>query len=358
MSEHIQNCHVDYIAFSIKPDDTEGFDYFESAVWWIKQIFGPVSVENTGRGWSGFATRLDIPGVGLCAYGGNGGYIHFEITGDGCGRVANWVVLADLLDTCNARLTRIDIAHDDYNGDTLSIDWARAQYNSSGFKPSRGMSPSAHCHSDEGSGKGSTYYVGSRESGKLARIYEKGKQLGDPLSVWVRFEVEWRATHRDLSTDMLRDPTAFFVGAYPCCSFAGSRVETIRTRAFSAAASLEKAVDHACKQAGGVIAALKDLGHSAEEILARIAKPEVSKRLLPNVAALKLAISGEVTFKPPSWWRPPTKEEADRTEAALRLDFSYWRNKWKDLLPENRDPADLAFSRKQTAQYWGASYQG
>lgn len=335
MSDYLQNCHVDFLAFSIKPDDSDGFDYHAAALGIVKAIFGPVTVEDTGRGWSGFACRFDIHGVGLVAWGGNSGVIHFEITSDGCSQVTSWERLADLLDSATTKITRIDIAHDDYEGETLSIDWARHQYMNGGFKPSRGLSPNARCVSDEGSGKGSTYYVGSRESGKLARIYEKGKQLGDPFSRWCRFEVEWRAVHRTLESDMLRDPSRYFVGAYRCCQFAGSRSSTVRTIAYKAAASLEKATDHAIKQAGSVIAAFKMLGHSAEQIIAKLAKPEVSSRLLPNVIALKFAT---VTKKPdvaPAWWRQPTREEADRTAAALSLDFAYWRARWSGFQPEN-----------------------
>lgn len=333
MSEHVQNCQVDYLAFSIKPDETEGLDYMAAALGIIKSIFGPVTVEKTGRGWSGFAVRLDIHGIGLCAFGGNCGVIHFEITGEGCSQVADWNKLADLLDSCNTKLTRVDIAHDDYEGDTLSIDWAREQYQSSGFKPARGMSPKAHSRSDEGSGDGCTFYVGSRESGKIARIYEKGKQLGDPLSPWVRFEVEWRAVHRTLEIQMLRDPTSYFIGAYPCCAFAGCRVSKIRTIAFKAAACLEKAQDHAEKQAGSVIRALLMLGHTADQIVQKLARAVVSPRLLPQVIALLHAKSEKKPEVAPAWWRPPTKEEAERTAASMRLDYSYWKNRWSAFQP-------------------------
>lgn len=357
MSDNLQNCELDHLAFTIKPSETEDFDYFDFGLFLVKKIFGLVSVQKTGRGVFGFAERCDIDGVGFFAYGGNCGAIYFQITGEGCGRVACWNELADLLDSCDARIKRIDIAHDDYHGETLSIDWARQQYHSGGFKPSRGISPKSRMISDEGSGDGCTYYVGSRESGKMARIYEKGKQLGDNLSSWVRFEVEWRATHRDLPVQMLRDPSAYFIGAYPCCAFAGSRLETVRTRAFSAAASVEKALDHACKQAGGVIAALKDLGHTVEEIISKIASPTVSKRLVSNVIALKAARSESKPANAPAWWRPPSSEERSRTESALALDFSYWRNVWKKFQPENRDREELKRNSREAVFAWAHSHQ-
>ncbi|UWT36668.1 replication initiation factor domain-containing protein [Neisseria gonorrhoeae] len=42
---------------------------------------------------------------------------------------------------------------------------------------------------------GKTYGIGSRESSKYVRIYEKGKQLGDKTSTWTRFEIEFKAKH-------------------------------------------------------------------------------------------------------------------------------------------------------------------
>ena len=39
-------------------------------------------------------------------------------------------------------------------------------------------------------GYGRTLYLGARGNGKFLRIYEKGKQLGDRTSPWIRYEVE------------------------------------------------------------------------------------------------------------------------------------------------------------------------
>lgn len=328
MSEHVQNCHVDFLGFTIKPADMDGFDYMAAIVGIVKAIFGPVSIKDTGRGVFGYACRLDIEGVGLVAYGGNGGSIHFEITGDGCALVADWGQLADMLETSDAKITRCDIAHDDYEGDTLSMDWAREQYQTGGFKPSRGVTPNASFVSDEGSGKGCTYYVGSRESGKLARIYEKGKQLGDKFSKWCRFEVEWRAVHRQLPVEMLRDPSAYLVGSYKCAKFIGSRSSLVQTIAFKAAATLEKAADHAEKQAGSVIRAFLDLGHTAEQIIAKLVRPTMTPRLAVNVAALKAYREAEKPLRAPAWWKPVSKEDADRIAAMLNLDLSFWKRKW------------------------------
>lgn len=331
MSDHIQNCHVDYLAFTVRAQDGMSWeDQRQHVLWLIRVVFGPVEVEDTGKGWRGYTDCYRFAGGAIAAFGGdlNKQTIHFDIPGDACSFIANWNELADFLDDYPAKITRCDIAHDDFEGETLSIEWARTQYAQGGFKPSRGISPKSSLVSDEGHGTGSTYYVGSRESGKISRIYEKGKQLGDMFSRWVRFEVEWRATHRELSSNMLRDPSSYLSGSYPCASFISKRVQTIKTVAFKAAAVIEKAIDHATKQAGGLISALRELGHTTEQIIAKIEKPKPSKRLVANIAALKAFKAVERPERAPDWWVKPDADDCARIEKALNLDLSFWRAKW------------------------------
>lgn len=64
-------------------------------------------------------------------------------------------------------------------------------------------------------GKGRTLYVGNRENGKMARIYEKGMQLGAPGHPWVRWEVELHNTDRVIPWEVLLEPGKFLAGTYP-----------------------------------------------------------------------------------------------------------------------------------------------
>ncbi len=43
---------------------------------------------------------------------------------------------------------------------------------------------------------GRTLYIGKRENGKMLRIYEKGKHLGNPVSSWVSVELELKGKNR------------------------------------------------------------------------------------------------------------------------------------------------------------------
>ena len=356
MSDYVQNCHVDYLSFTVKPfsdafsicneyvsvrvsdklNDGEviesgvmSFDYVAFIKDFIYRIFGPVSLNDPGKGILHYSHRFDIPGIGLVAWGGNYDTILFQFSGEGCARIANWNWLADALDDMEAVLTRCDLAHDDYDGETVSVKWAVDQYEKSGFKPSRGISPDSQLLDDMGSGKGKTFYVGSRLSGKLCRIYEKGRQLGDKASNWCRFEVEFRKGHRDLTPDMLRDPTAYLAGSYPCASFLGSRHCQVKTRAFTVVATIQKATEHAKKQAGGLICALLKLGNSAQDIISMLVKPAVSPRLVGAVHDLETR-AGRVVPEVlnPAWWKEPSQKDIERIENSLSADLAYWRNKW------------------------------
>jgi len=90
---------------------------------------------------------------------------------------------------------------DDYEG-RYSLNWAVEQYynnqfNGGGNRPSCGQR--GNWLFPDGNGR--TFYVGKRKNGKLIRIYEKGKQLGDPNSPWVRWEVEQHNRQREIPWD-------------------------------------------------------------------------------------------------------------------------------------------------------------
>ncbi|HGO8429455.1 TPA: replication initiation factor domain-containing protein, partial [Neisseria meningitidis] len=91
-----------------------------------------------------------------------------------------------------------DIAKDFFNGE-YSPNQAREDRNK-GMFTCHHVKPKGEClgsdweEDDEAKmTKGKTYGIGSRESSKYVRVYEKGKQLGDKTSTWTRFEIEFKA---------------------------------------------------------------------------------------------------------------------------------------------------------------------
>jgi len=247
--------------------------------------------------------------------------------------VADWEELASDIEAYGGRITRCDVAADDLDGSGgYSIEWCQTQYHElDGFKPQRGAMPKPSLWSDEGSGAGSTFYVGSRESGKLFRGYEKGKQLGDRASLWFRLEVEYRAVHRELPVQMLTNPGAYLAGAYPClCDLCVEQSRPL-TVAYTSAALLEKAVDHAKKQAGKLVHALLTLnGGDIRDALARIYRPELPDRLKATVLALVSADEQEASDggrMRRQFLYDATDRERRALDRARNLEFSIWRTR-------------------------------
>lgn len=318
---------IDYLGLTIRthPDLLR-----ETAEKLLKQWLGvECRLIETGKGWNGYKCRLDIEGAGLVAFGGNGDTLHIELTGDGCVQVKSWDEVALCLEHLDGKITRVDVAADDMEGQGYDIDWCRNQYQEGGFDPERGAKPKAHFYGDEGSGSGCTYYVGSRETGKLFRGYEKGKEQGDPDSPWFRLEVEWRNRHREIPINVLRFPEQYFAAAYPCLADFSIEQRPIKTVAHSAAAHIEKAVEHAKKQAGRVLHALLTLnGGNLVEAAARLHVPELPKRLKGYITAFLALDESERTYTDataPAWAHTATPDEVQTLHAAYRLPRAIWR---------------------------------
>lgn len=121
--------------------------------------------------------------------------------------------------TENPRITRIDLALDDFEGVYSSAELADLADTEGKFALTNKV-PSVQHLGDwkRHMGKGRTLQVGTREGGKLYRGYEKGKQLGDSESLWFRHEVELNNKNRYIPLEALVDPTGVFKGCYPYCA--------------------------------------------------------------------------------------------------------------------------------------------
>lgn len=153
--------------------------------------------------------------------------IQLYISGEGCHKVKDWGRVANLIEVMGGRITRCDIAYDDHAG-INDVDKCRRLYDAGEFTSS-GRPPSVNYIDDLGTGSGRTFYVGKRQNGKMLRCYDKGKQLGDKNSDWVRWEVELHAKDRVIPFDVLTEPQEYLAGSYPALSFISSVVQTIKT---------------------------------------------------------------------------------------------------------------------------------
>ena len=275
---------IDALAFSLVPPDEMSY------VWVVEQMqqfldLGPLDLR---RGMFGFRYSARFgDGAGVIAWGGpsQNGKVYFSLMGKGCSMVKDWLALAAWLQQSKATIKRADVAYDDFDGKLLNIEWAVQQYRTEGFNAG-GRTPSHSCAGDWLGGiestKGRTLYIGNRESGKLARFYEKGKQLGEPASPWCRGEVEWRAQDRFIPYDILTRPGHYLAGAYPCLAFLDEQQSTIKTIAKGAQVAYETAVQNAKRAAGKVVNLMLDvLGGDYAEVVQSLIRDGYPARIDP-----------------------------------------------------------------------------
>ncbi len=246
---------IDAMAFSIVPPDEKSYD------WVLREMaqFVEISDLQHRKGLYGFRfSALFGDGAGIVAWGGESqrGRVYFSLMGKGCSMVTRWADLASWLQQHRATIKRADLAYDDFRGKLVSIAWAIEQYRAGGFNAG-GRKPIHTCYGDwlegESSTKGRTLGIGNRASGKYARIYEKGKQLGDASNPWTRVEVEWLAQDRVIPYDILTRPSHYLAGAYPCLSFLSEEQSVIKTVTKAAQIAFDAAVENAKQHCGKLV---------------------------------------------------------------------------------------------------------
>lgn len=159
-------------------------------------------------------------------FGGQNDTVLIMLTGQGCVQAdIDWESrLHFWLDNVaqKAKITRIDLAHDDLDGAYSSVDFADEQESKGQFCLEKtNTKPQVHWIGEwknkDPNKKGRTFQVGSRDNGKVLRCYERGKKFGDKESLWTRTELEIHNKKRYIPFDVLLNPTEYFCGAYPFC---------------------------------------------------------------------------------------------------------------------------------------------
>lgn len=181
--------------------------------------FGIDSENATGRNFYRRSFNLEH-NAGTVCIGGQKDTILIMINGTGCNyaNIDFELELFDWLDTLStATITRIDLAYDSLDKAFLTVDLFNEIHTKGGFcKGGRNPDIEYRGNWKKPNGKGRTLYVGSRQSSKFCRIYEKGKQLGVKDSLWLRIEVEFKNKDIFIPLSVLLNPTEYMVAAYPC----------------------------------------------------------------------------------------------------------------------------------------------
>jgi phage replication initiation protein len=297
--------HIDWLAFSFAPPPES--DSIPQLLQQLAALFGLSSISAVckGRGWNGYTTRHDLingkdVSLGLIASGGERqrGTIHVELNAHACALVKDWQQFAFWGESIQAKITRVDLAHDDHDGKTFTIekmaDWYKqGRFNCGGRQPSHSL---AGDWLIDGSPSGRTLYIGKRENGKMLRIYEKGKQLGDASSPWVRIELEFRGKNRIIPWEALTSPGNYLAGSFLCLNFLSVVQEKIRTIIKTVTISYVRAVQNARLMVGKLVNVMMMVaGGDAFQVINELNRDGYPERLKNYADYMPQVFAGGVT---------------------------------------------------------------
>lgn len=123
-----QLAHIDWLGFTINIADMGEQTANELLIWFLLEFhsFSDFFVyEDRRKGWMGYKQSYDIEhGSGLLAFGGDHqrSTLHVELTGKGCTSIKDWGKLREWLERMQAKIMRLDIAHDDHEGKTINLE--------------------------------------------------------------------------------------------------------------------------------------------------------------------------------------------------------------------------------------------
>ncbi|GAB3531825.1 replication initiation factor domain-containing protein [Photobacterium alginatilyticum] len=247
-------------------------------------------------GFSGYPHSANIlvngQQAGLCAWGAKNHGCYVSFSGAGCVALDMLAMQEAIQSLPGAKITRLDIAYDDLAG-KKNIDTARelaeeGQFITRGRPCSYSYIESGHmakvCDYVKESGNteslkkrygmipslGRSFYVGSRDAGKMLRVYEKGKQLkSEQYPDWVRWELELRSKDRVIPFDALTSPDKYIAGAYPALAHICEDEQcTIATHKRTYLTSVENAVKNGSTQCGKLVNYMRHcLGLTAEQVV-------------------------------------------------------------------------------------------
>lgn len=226
--------------------------------------------------------------VGFLAWGGNGGTICISLSGVACSRLSrvDFYIISEWLQAFDGSISRLDLAFD-FDG-LFHVEHTKAEYGlydyPSVFHPnSSAPSRSLRLINDLGSNKGCTLYIGSRESSTFTRLYEKGKQLGNPTSTWLRLETEFRGSNCYVPINALVNPDYYFAAvSYRHAALLdivlSSESPRIHSRKRALTDSSAHILEHIRQSYGQYINVLRGL-HSDSELLDLIQRDGIPARL-------------------------------------------------------------------------------
>lgn len=290
-----EKCVIDYLSFTVDESilrrivpEAKPFTDEDYCNVWADYVGGALlrlqcKIKPFRAGLFGFQEAARVGDYGLVAAGGQHSSLYVQLSGHAfaCADDDFPRRLHDFLKASrSANITRIDIAYDDFAGETFPVRSIPAKWQAGQFTASRSPRPPrfeqrGDWSSNDHDQRGLTVYIGSRDSGKWLRFYEKGRQLGAKSSEWVRAELELRGDVFFLIPEMLIHPTSYFVASYAplaVVEYAGS-INKLERIAREGMETVEKVLETIRHQYGGHLDVLrKEFFGNDKELLDRVCR--------------------------------------------------------------------------------------
>jgi len=211
---------IDYLSFTYRSAEpiTDRFPLQDIILNLFRIPLESIKYNKGGR--NGYDHCITFEGFGCLCYGGfsQKQTVYIQLSGQGCRLIEDWLAVYSWGISNNTKITRLDIAYDDYSGIQVNIKKAIAWYEE-GLFSSNGRPPKRHLHDDFDNGDGKTFYVGKRQNSRYLRVYEKGKKEGNPDSLWCRAEVEFKSKDLRIEWEAVLNSDQYLSGAYKAFEF-------------------------------------------------------------------------------------------------------------------------------------------
>lgn len=293
---------VDWLAFRTRSNQFQVVDAIAPAFGTAADLvtFKPGLKGKDGWLYAGELLLAGDINLGRIDYGGESqrGWVRVNITGQGCEWIQDWDLVSRLANHLQeAQIKRLDIALTTNKGE-VSDQSIVAAYEA-GMFTAGGRPPEMRSITSSDPRAGRTRYIGSRQSHKFLRCYEKGFELikdvpflkatathiGEhKIEDIYRVELELKDVDKLIPWEAIRGRDQVFAGAYPFCAALLPGVphwRMLNLPDLKPIATLETALDH-CRVAYGptLRAALMAFNGDGSKLLQRVLSETPSHALV------------------------------------------------------------------------------